>query len=152
MHDLNLFTSASIFAIVYRAHSCLRYLLTDYLHLVPLYTQKFSFVMNTGVQHCSVYKYLPICFESCPTLTPRRSRRPLNNDKFIIFIYLSRIRVLRWFGHVERMDEYRLVRRVLMSEGSVMRGRGRPRLGRMDGVKVALGSRGMTVQAARRNI
>ena len=25
-------------------------------------------------------------------------------------------RVLRWFGHVERMDEYRLARRVLMTE------------------------------------
>ena len=24
-------------------------------------------------------------------------------------------RVLRWFGHVERMDEYRLTRRVLMA-------------------------------------
>ena len=57
-------------------------------------------------------------------------------------------RVLRWFGHVERMD-YRMARRVLMAE---VRGgwvRGRPRLGRMDGVKVALGNRGMTVEAAR---
>ena len=27
-------------------------------------------------------------------------------------------RVLRWFGHVERMDEYRLARRVLMAEVS----------------------------------
>ena len=25
-------------------------------------------------------------------------------------------RVLRWFGHVERMDEYRTARRVLMAE------------------------------------
>ena len=38
-------------------------------------------------------------------------------------------RVLRWFGHVERMDEYRMVTRVLMAEVSV---RGRPRLGWMD--------------------
>ena len=25
-------------------------------------------------------------------------------------------RVLRWFGHVERMDEYRMARRVLVAE------------------------------------
>ena len=25
-------------------------------------------------------------------------------------------RVLRWFGHVEKMDEYRMARRVLMAE------------------------------------
>ena len=27
-------------------------------------------------------------------------------------------RVLKWFGHVERMDEYRMARRVLMAEVS----------------------------------
>ena len=58
-------------------------------------------------------------------------------------------RVLRWFGHVERMDDYRMARRVLMAEVSGGRERGRPRLGWMDGVKVALGNRGMTVEAAR---
>ena len=58
-------------------------------------------------------------------------------------------RVLRWFGHVERMNEYRMTRRVLMAEVSGGRVRGRPRLGWMDGVKVTLGNRGMTVEAAR---
>ena len=52
-------------------------------------------------------------------------------------------RVLRWFGHAERMDEYRMARRVLMAEISGGRVRGTPRLGWMDGVKVALGNRGM---------
>ena len=59
-------------------------------------------------------------------------------------------RVLRWFRHVERMDDYRMARRVLMAEVSGGRVRGRPRLGWMDGVKVRLGNRGMTVEAVRR--
>ena len=42
-----------------------------------------------------------------------------------------------------------MIRTVLMTEVSGRRVRGRPRLGWMDGVKVALGNRGMTVLAAR---
>ena len=57
-------------------------------------------------------------------------------------------RVLRWFGHVERIDEYHMARRVLMAEVTGGWVRGRPRLGWMDGVKVALGNRGMTLEAA----
>ena len=41
-----------------------------------------------------------------------------------------------------------MVRRVLMAEISEGRVRGRPRLGWMEGVKVALGSRGMMVEPA----
>ena len=58
-------------------------------------------------------------------------------------------RVLRWFGHVGRMDEYRIDRRVLVAEVSGGRVRGRPRLGWMEGVKAALGNRRMTVEAER---
>ena len=58
-------------------------------------------------------------------------------------------RVLKWFGHVEKMDEYRMARRLLMAEVSGGRVRGRQRLGWIDGVTVALGNRGMTVEAAR---
>ena len=47
-------------------------------------------------------------------------------------------RVLRWFGHVERMDEDRMARRVLMAKVSGGQVRGRRRLGWMDCVKVAL--------------
>ena len=47
-------------------------------------------------------------------------------------------RALRLFGHVEIMDDYRVARRVLMAEVSGERVRGRPRLGWMDGVKLAL--------------
>ena len=46
-------------------------------------------------------------------------------------------RVLRCFGHVERMDEYRMARRVLMAKVSGGWVQGRLRLGWMDGVKVA---------------
>ena len=38
-------------------------------------------------------------------------------------------RVMRYFGHVERMDEYRMARRVLMAKVSGGRVRGRPWLG-----------------------
>ena len=41
-----------------------------------------------------------------------------------------------------------MVRRMLMAEISGGRVRGRPRLGWMDGVKVPLGTRGMTLEAA----
>ena len=43
-----------------------------------------------------------------------------------------------------------MARRVLLAEVSMGRVRGRPRLGWMDGVKVTLGNRGMTVEAARK--
>ena len=42
-----------------------------------------------------------------------------------------------------------MAKRVLMEEVSGGRVRGRPRLGWMNGVKLALGNRGMTVEAAR---
>ena len=57
-------------------------------------------------------------------------------------------RVLKWFGHVERMDEYHMARRVSMAEVSGGRVRGRQRFGWMDGM-VALSNRGMTVEAPR---
>ena len=57
--------------------------------------------------------------------------------------------VMRWFGHVERMDDYRMARRVLMAEVSGEQVRGRPRIGWMDGVKVALGNREIMVEAVR---
>ena len=49
------------------------------------------------------------------------------------------------------MDKYRTARGVLMAEVSGGRVRGSSRLGWMDGVKVALGNRGMTVEAVRQS-
>ena len=57
-------------------------------------------------------------------------------------------RVSRWFGHVERIYEYRMARRVLVVDVSGGRVWGRPRLGWINGVKIALVSVGMTVEAA----
>ena len=47
------------------------------------------------------------------------------------------------------MDEYRMARGVLMEEVSGGRVWGRPRLGWMIDVKVALGSKGMNLEAGR---
>ena len=54
-----------------------------------------------------------------------------------------------WFGHMDMMDEDRMVRRVLMEEVNGMWVHGRQKLGWMDGVKLALSSRWMTVEVAR---
>ena len=55
--------------------------------------------------------------------------------------------MLRGFGHVERIDEYRMARRVLTADVIGGRVRGRQRLGWLDGVKGPLGCRGMIVEA-----
>ena len=56
-------------------------------------------------------------------------------------------RVLRWFGHLERMDEYHMARRMLKADVSGGRVRGRPRLGWMDVVKTGLDNRGLMGKA-----
>ena len=48
----------------------------------------------------------------------------------------------RWFGHVERMDEEHMARKVMISDVEGNRCRGIPKLGWMDGTKMALGGRG----------
>lgn len=57
--------------------------------------------------------------------------------------------MLRWFGHLERMEEQRVVRRVWEAEGVGGRGRGRPRRRWMDGVKEVLARGGMSVGEGR---
>ena len=59
-------------------------------------------------------------------------------------------RGLRRFGHVEGKNGYRMARTVLMADVSEGRVRGRLRLGWMDGMNVALDSKGMTVKAVRK--
>ncbi len=57
--------------------------------------------------------------------------------------------VLRWFGHVERMEEERLVKKITRSDVRCVRPRGRPRMRWLDSVKRVLGARGMSVKQGR---
>ena len=62
--------------------------------------------------------------------------------------------VVRRFGYVERMDEEHMTKEVMISdaEGNWWNWcRSRPRLGWMDGVRMALGERGVSVEQGRRN-
>ena len=51
--------------------------------------------------------------------------------------------VLRWFGHMGRMEEDWLVKRIVISD--MIRLRGRTQIKYMDGVKRMLNERGMSV-------
>ena len=57
--------------------------------------------------------------------------------------------VLRWFGHVERMGDERLVKRMHDSDIMGRRRRGRPRKSWMDEVSESLGKRGLSIQVAK---
>ena len=56
--------------------------------------------------------------------------------------------VLRWFGHVERMDNDRLLKKVMNAKVDGRSARGRPRFGWTDGVKRALNDRRMDIREA----
>ena len=58
-------------------------------------------------------------------------------------------RLLQWYGHMERMNEERLVKKIAKSEVRGVRPRGRPRMGWMDSVKRVLEVRGLSVEQGR---
>ncbi len=58
-------------------------------------------------------------------------------------------RVLQWFGHVERMEEECLVKKITRFDVRGVRPRGRPCMGWLDSVKRVLGTRGMSVEQGR---
>jgi hypothetical protein len=60
--------------------------------------------------------------------------------------------ILRWFGHVERMEEYRLVKKIYSSECVGIRTVGRPKMRWIDSVKRCLTDRGMSLSEARRMV
>ena len=55
---------------------------------------------------------------------------------------------LRWFGHVERMDNDQLLKKEMNVKVDVRSARGRPRFGWMNGVKRALNDRRMDMREA----
>ena len=57
--------------------------------------------------------------------------------------------ILRWFGHVERMGNERMVKRMYESQVRGGRGRGRPRKEWLGGVKEILERRGLSIQEAK---
>ena len=56
--------------------------------------------------------------------------------------------VLRWFGHVKRMSNERLLKKVMNAKVDGRSSRGRPRFGWMDGVKRALNDQKIDVREA----
>ena len=53
-------------------------------------------------------------------------------------------RVLSWYGHIERMDDDRLTKRIYKANA-----RGRPKMAWMDGVKRAVEKKGVNVDRAK---
>ena len=56
--------------------------------------------------------------------------------------------VLRWFGHVEKMDNEQLLKKLMNAKVDGRSAKGRPRFGWMDGVKRALNDRRMDMREA----
>ena len=56
---------------------------------------------------------------------------------------------LRWYGHMERMDDGRMTKRVMKSEAEGTRPRGRPKLEWEDGVASSLSARGLSLEEGR---
>ena len=57
--------------------------------------------------------------------------------------------MLRWLGHVKRMNEEHMAKKVMISDVEGNRCRGRPMLGWMDGVKRTLRETGMSPEQGR---
>ena len=57
--------------------------------------------------------------------------------------------VLRWFGHVKRMEDERMAKRVYESNVRGVRRRGRPIKCWVDGVKEVLARKGLNIQEAK---
>ena len=67
---------------------------------------------------------------------------------FPAYVSVLDMNVVRWFGHLERMDNERLLKKVMNAKVDGRSARGRPRFGWMDGVKRALSDRRMDIREA----
>ena len=65
-----------------------------------------------------------------------------------VSILSEQMNVLRWFGHGERMDNERWLKKVMNAKVDGRSAGGRPRFGWMDGVKRALNDRRMDIREA----
>ena len=63
--------------------------------------------------------------------------------------YRAEQRALRWFGHMERMSEEQLPKRVMNSKAEGVTARGRPKLGWKEGIKNSLRERQITLEEGR---
>ena len=66
-----------------------------------------------------------------------------------VSILSQQMNVLRWFGHVERMDNERLLKKVMNAKVDGRSARGRPRFGWMDEVKRALNDRRVDIRGGK---
>ena len=60
--------------------------------------------------------------------------------------------ILRWFVHVERINDEKIAKRVCESGVGGNQGRGRPNRVWMDGVRRVLNDRGLILEQARMNV
>ena len=65
-----------------------------------------------------------------------------------VSILSEQMNVLRWFGHVERMDNEQLLKKVMNAKVDRRSARGMLRFGWMDGVKRALNDRRINMMEA----
>ena len=64
---------------------------------------------------------------------------------FFIIVYLDDIKTkqLRWYGHVQRMEEARLPKEVMKWSPPGRRKRGRPKLTWAEGIRELMGEKGL---------
>ena len=89
--------------------------------------------------------------EACLIWTTYGKKERRDGENIIQYLYLAArvdMNALRWFGHVERMDNERLLKKVMNAKVDGRSARGRPRFGWMDGVKRALNDRRMDIREA----